>query len=85
MSQPLCAFVSPKPANIPCPAYAAAPSKFCPVHRDQDQLSRVVKPRSHDATPTVCMRCHEPIAPGTIQRSTPLGPVHAEYICEPKP
>jgi hypothetical protein len=84
MGIPICSYVSPRPELIPCPAYAAPGSTFCPVHRDKDLYTRVVKPRKHDAKPIVCALCHEPIAPGTLQRATPQGPVHAEYICVPE-
>lgn len=80
----LCAHVSPPPSRIPCPALAADNSKLCPVHRDQELYSRVTKPRSRTALPVTCSRCHEPIAPGTVQKMTPDGPVHAEYICIPE-
>jgi hypothetical protein len=85
MHPPLCAYVSPKPERIPCPAFAAPGNQFCPVHRDIDLYTRVPKSRKHDAKPLECARCHETIAAGTLQRATPLGPVHAEFLCEPKP
>ena len=83
MAMKLCAFVSED--RIPCPAYAADYSDFCPVHRDKDRIFRVAKPRTKKpGEPVICVQCDEEILPGTLQKLTQQGPVHAEYACEAK-
>jgi hypothetical protein len=79
MSEKLCVFVSPD--RIPCPAYATADSAFCPVHRDKDLITRVPKPRMKAPPPIICVVCGEPIVPGTLMKTTPAGPKHAEFLC----
>jgi hypothetical protein len=79
----LCKFVSDE--RIPCPAYATEDSDFCPVHRDIDRIHRVAKPRTKKpGEPVICVHCYEEILPGTLQKLTKAGPIHAEYACTVK-
>lgn len=77
----LCNFVSSD--RIPCPAFAAPGSDYCPVHRDKDRLERVSRRKT--APVVFCVTCGEPIAPGTLEKHTESGPVHAEFHCVAKP
>ena len=79
----LCTFVSAD--RIPCPALATDDSDWCPVHRDIKVISRVPKPRTKmPGAPVLCIRCDAEIVPGTLQKLTTQGPVHAEFQCTAK-
>ena len=77
----LCTFVSVD--RIPCPALATDDSPFCPVHRDKDRFERISRRKTAPAV--FCVKCGEIIAPGTLQKHTDTGPVHAEFYCTGKP
>lgn len=76
----LCAFTSAE--RIPCPAYATNASDFCPVHRDQDSVSRVSGRGKHE--PVLCIRCGLEIFVGALKKNTDAGPMHASYSCPAK-